>query len=48
MTPQFLELPDERKDAFIADVVGQLSDYMDDDGLAAPQEVRFLTANKPA
>jgi SAM-dependent methyltransferase len=48
VTPQFLALPDDRKSAFIAHVVEQLAEYTDDDGLAVPQEVRFLTAAKPA
>lgn len=38
----------DRKNAFIADVVKLLADHMDDDGLAVPQEVRFLAASKPA
>jgi len=47
VTPQFLALSDDHKGAFITHVVKLLGDYTDDDGLAVPQEVRFMTASKP-
>ena len=48
MTPQFVALWDDRKSAFITHVVEQLADYTDADGLAVPQEVRFLKASERA
>jgi ubiquinone/menaquinone biosynthesis C-methylase UbiE len=48
ITAQFLALPDDRKQAFIGDVVERLATYVDDDGLAVPMENHFLTALKPA
>ena len=47
ITAQFLALPDDRKRAFVADVVERLAGYVDDTGLAAPMENHFLTASKP-
>lgn len=47
VTPQFLALPDERKQGFVAYVVEQLAGYVDDAGLAVPAENHFLTASKP-
>jgi ubiquinone/menaquinone biosynthesis C-methylase UbiE len=43
---KFHALSDDRRQAFLAFVVEQLADYMDDDGLAVPQENHFLTASK--
>ena len=48
VTPQFLALTDDRKQAFVAHVVRELASYMDDAGLAVPAENHFLTALKPA
>jgi ubiquinone/menaquinone biosynthesis C-methylase UbiE len=48
ITAQFLALPDDRKEAFIAHIVDQLAGYVDDAGLAIPMENHFLTASKPA
>jgi SAM-dependent methyltransferase len=45
---QFLALPEDRKQAFVAHVVEQLASYVDDAGLAVPMENHFLTAAKPA
>jgi ubiquinone/menaquinone biosynthesis C-methylase UbiE len=42
---RFLALPDERKEAFIADIVARVATYVDDDGLAVPMENHFLTAS---
>jgi hypothetical protein len=47
ITAQFLALPDDRKQAFVADVVERLLTYVDDTGLAVPMENHFLTASKP-
>jgi hypothetical protein len=48
VTAQFMTLPDDRKNAFIAFVVERLASYVDDAGLAVPAENHFLTASKPA
>jgi ubiquinone/menaquinone biosynthesis C-methylase UbiE len=45
---QFRALPDDRQEAFVARVAEQLASYVDDAGLAVPQENHFLTASKPA
>lgn len=45
---QFLAMPEDRRRAFVGDVVGRLSRYIDDGGLAVPQENHYLTALKPA
>jgi ubiquinone/menaquinone biosynthesis C-methylase UbiE len=45
---QFLAMSDERQRAFVGSVVRRLSSYMDDGGLAVPQENHYLTALKPA
>jgi hypothetical protein len=45
---QFLALPEDREQAFIAHVVELLASYVDDAGLAVPMENHFLTATKPA
>ena len=47
VTAQFMALPDDRKQGFIAYVVEQLAGYVDDAGLAVPVENHFLTASKP-
>ena len=47
ITAQFLALPDDRKQAFVADVVERLATYVDDAGLAVPMENHFLSAAKP-
>jgi ubiquinone/menaquinone biosynthesis C-methylase UbiE len=41
---QFLALPDDRKEAFIAFVLERISMFVDDAGLAVPMENHFLTA----
>ena len=41
-----LALPDDRKQAFIADIIEQTATYVDDAGLAVPMENHFLTASK--
>ena len=46
ITAQFLALPDDRKQAFIADIIEQIATYVDDAGLAVPMENHFLTASK--
>lgn len=43
---QFMALPDDRKQGFVAYVVEQLAGYVDDAGLAVPYENHFLTASK--
>jgi SAM-dependent methyltransferase len=48
VTGQFLALSDDRQQAFVARVLEQLTDYVDDAGLAFPMENHFLTASKPA
>ena len=40
----FAGLSDERQAAFVANFVERLAGYVDDDGLAVPMEVHFLTA----
>jgi len=47
VTGQFMDLPDDRKQAFVSQVVEQLASYVDDAGLAVPVENHFLTASKP-
>ena len=47
VTGQFMDLPDDRKQAFVSHVVEQLASYVDDAGLAVPVENHFLTASKP-
>ena len=47
MTVQFMSLPDDSRQAFVAQVVETLAGYVDDTGLAAPMENHFLTATKP-
>jgi ubiquinone/menaquinone biosynthesis C-methylase UbiE len=42
----FLALPDDRKQAFIADIVERVATYVDDGGLAVPMENHFMTASK--
>ncbi len=42
----FAGLSDERREAFVANFVDRLAGYIDDDGLAVPMEVHFLTASK--
>jgi ubiquinone/menaquinone biosynthesis C-methylase UbiE len=46
ITTQFLALPDDRKQAFIADIVKRVAAYVDDAGLAVPMENHFLIASK--
>jgi ubiquinone/menaquinone biosynthesis C-methylase UbiE len=46
ITAQFLALPDDRKQAFIAHFVERLASFVDDAGLAVPMENHFLTASK--
>jgi ubiquinone/menaquinone biosynthesis C-methylase UbiE len=46
ITTQFLALPDDRKQAFIADIIERVATYVDDAGLAVPMENHFLTASK--
>jgi hypothetical protein len=46
VTGQFLALSDDRQRAFVAHVVERLVGYVDDAGLAVPQENHFLTASK--
>jgi ubiquinone/menaquinone biosynthesis C-methylase UbiE len=46
ITAQFLALPDDRKQAFIADIVGRISTYVDDAGRAVPMENHFLIASR--
>ena len=41
---QFLALPDDRKEAFIAFVLERTAMFVDDAGLAVPMENHFLTA----
>ena len=48
ITTQFLALPDDRKQAFIADIIERVATYVDDAGLAVPMENHFLTASKSA
>jgi len=43
---QFLALSDDRRQAFAAHVVERIANYVDDAGLAVPQENHFLTAAK--
>jgi hypothetical protein len=45
---QFLGMPEDRRRAFVGSVLERLSSYIDDDGLAVPQENHYLTALKPA
>ncbi len=42
----FAGLSDERQAAFVANFVERLAGYVDDDGLAVPMEVHFLTASR--
>jgi ubiquinone/menaquinone biosynthesis C-methylase UbiE len=46
LAAQFLALPDDRKQAFITDIVERLASYVDDAGLAVPMENHFMTASK--
>jgi hypothetical protein len=46
ITAQFLALPDDRKQAYIADIVERVATYVGDAGLALPMENHFLTASK--
>ena len=46
VTAQFLALSDDRRQAFVAHVVERIRNYVDDAGLAVPQENHFLTASK--
>jgi ubiquinone/menaquinone biosynthesis C-methylase UbiE len=46
VTGQFLALRREHQEAFVRYVVEQLAGYVDDEGLAFPQENHFLTAAK--
>ncbi|MGA9015079.1 MAG: hypothetical protein WB509_21535 [Acetobacteraceae bacterium] len=46
ITAQFLALPDDRKQAFIAGITERVAAYVDDAGLAVPMENHFLTASK--
>jgi hypothetical protein len=46
VTGQFLALSDDRQQAFVAHVVERLVSYVDDAGMAVPQENNFLTASK--
>lgn len=46
VTAQFLALSDDRRQAFVAHVVERIANYVDDAGLAVPQENHFLTASK--
>ena len=46
VTGQFLALSDDRQQAFVAHVVERIANYVDDAGLAVPQENHFLTASK--
>ena len=46
ITAQFLALRDDRKQAFIADIIEQIATYVDDACLAVPMENHFLTASK--
>jgi ubiquinone/menaquinone biosynthesis C-methylase UbiE len=46
VTAQFLALSDDRQQAFVAHVVERIANYVDDAGLAVPQENDFLTASK--
>lgn len=48
ITAQFLALPDDRRQAFIAHIVELIASYVDDAGLAVPMENHFLTAAKLA
>jgi hypothetical protein len=43
---QFLALSDDRRQAFVAHVVDRIANFVDDAGLAVPQENHFLTAAK--
>jgi ubiquinone/menaquinone biosynthesis C-methylase UbiE len=45
---QFLSMSAERQRAFVGSVLERLSGYMDDGGLAVPQENHYMTALKPA
>ena len=45
---QFLAMPADRQRAFVGSILERLSSYMDDGGLAVPQENHYLTALKPA
>jgi ubiquinone/menaquinone biosynthesis C-methylase UbiE len=45
---RFLTLSGERREAFVEHVVTRLASYMDDAGLAFPQENHFLTAHRQA
>ena len=47
-TGQFLALSDDRQQGFVAHVVERLAGYVDDAGLAVPQENHFSTASKSA
>lgn len=44
----FLALPDDRRQASVSRVLERLASYVDDAGLAVPQENHFLTASKRA
>ena len=46
VTAQFLALSDDRRQAFVTHVVERIASYVDDAGLAVPQENHFLTASK--
>jgi SAM-dependent methyltransferase len=46
VTAQFVALPVEQRQAFIAQVAEQLAGYVDDAGLAVPWENHFVTAIK--
>ena len=46
VTAQFVALPEEQRQAFIAQVAEKLASYVDDAGLAVPWENHFLTAVK--
>jgi hypothetical protein len=41
---KFIALPDEQKEAFGAHIAGKLKGYVDDGGMAVPQENHFLLA----
>jgi ubiquinone/menaquinone biosynthesis C-methylase UbiE len=43
---QFLALSDDRRQAFVVHVVERIANFVDDAGLAVPQENHFLTAAK--
>jgi ubiquinone/menaquinone biosynthesis C-methylase UbiE len=45
---QFLAMPADRQRAFVGSILERLSGYIDDGGLAVPQENHYLTALKPA